>query len=200
MNKGVTYYIKSQFSKINPVERETIETKEISNTRFSRWVAGFVSGEGNFDAGSRKATITREARVYLRFRITQHERELKLMKLLIKYLGAGRIEFDRRVDASTITIVVGNYSDIIKKIIPLFDKYPILGNKQLDYLDWKEIIRLKNEGAHKTEQGKQKMIEFKLGMNKGRLLSSNLFSHLDKLSIMNSTNFDNKAEDGEDNE
>ena len=165
MNKGVTYYIKSQFSKINPVERETIETKEISNPM---WVAGFVSGEGNFDAGIRKATITREARVYLRFRITQHERELKLMKLLIKYLGAGRIEFDRRVDASTITIVVGNYSDIIKKIIPFFDKYPILGNKQLDYLDWSKIANKMKLGEHKTQKGFEEIKVIESGMNKSR--------------------------------
>ncbi len=72
--------------------------------------------------------------------------------------------------------------------------------KQLDSLDWKEIVGLKNQGSHKTEEGKQKMIELKQGMNRGRLLSSNLFSNLDKLSIMNSTVFDNKTEDGEDNE
>ena len=44
------------------------------------------------------------------------------------------------------------------------------------------------------------MIEVKLGMNRGRLLSSNLFSNSDKLSMMNSTIFYNKPEDGEDNE
>ena len=94
-----------------------------------QWIVGFVSAEGNFDVGIKKSKNKVGYQVYLRFRITQHERELKLMKLLIKYLGAGRIEFDRRVDASTITIVVGNYSDIIKKIIPFFDKYPNKGVK-----------------------------------------------------------------------
>jgi len=31
-------------------------------------------------------------RTRLRFRITQHERDIKLMELLIQYLGTGKIE------------------------------------------------------------------------------------------------------------
>ena len=74
MNKGNSDFVKSNFSQINPVERETIEAKQISDPM---WVAGFVSGDGNFDAGIRKATDTRDERVYLRFRVTQHDRDLK---------------------------------------------------------------------------------------------------------------------------
>ena len=165
LNKGISEFIKKQFSSIKPVKKEIIHTTNIPDLH---WISGFVSGEGNFDAGIRKSTNFKNERVYLRFRITQHERELKLMKLLIKYLGAGRIEFDRRVDASTITIVVGNYSDIIKKIIPFFDKYPILGNKQLDYLDWSKIANKIKLGEHKTQKGFEEIKVIESGMNKSR--------------------------------
>jgi len=132
LNKGISEFILSKFPIINPVKRETIETTNISDPH---WISGFVSGEGNFDAGIRKATNTRKERVYLRFRITQHERDLKLMELLIKYFGAGRIERDKRIEHSVVTLVIGNFSDITNKIIPFFDQYPILGVKYLDFLD-----------------------------------------------------------------
>ena len=38
-------------------------------------------------------------------------------------------------------------------IINFVDQYPMLTRKQLDYLNWKEIVGLKNEGCHKTEEG-----------------------------------------------
>jgi hypothetical protein len=68
LNKGSSEFVQSNFPIINPVKRKTIETTEISDPH---WISGFVSGEGNFDAGIRKATNTRKERVYLRFRITQ---------------------------------------------------------------------------------------------------------------------------------
>ncbi len=59
---------------------------------------------------------------------------------------------------------------------------------------------LKNQGAHRTEEGKSRMLELKLGMNRGRLLNSNLFNNADKLLIMNSTNSEDNTEVSEDNE
>jgi len=68
LNKGISNFVMSNFLIINPVKRETIETTHISDPH---WISGFVSGEGNFDAGIRKSTNTRKERVYLRFRLTQ---------------------------------------------------------------------------------------------------------------------------------
>lgn len=132
LNKGNSDFVISNFTNIKPEPREIIETTKIIDPN---WIAGFVSGEGNFDAGIRKATMDRKERVYLRFRITQNDRDIKLMELIIKYLEAGRIEFDKRKENSTVNIVVGNFLDITEKIIPFFDKYQIFGIKNLDYLD-----------------------------------------------------------------
>lgn len=56
------------------------------------------------------------------------------MELILKFLDAGRIDWDQRKENKTVNIVVGNFSDITNKIIPFFEKYPILGIKYLDYL------------------------------------------------------------------
>lgn len=54
------------------------------------WIAGFVSGEGDLDVKIRTQLPNKIwSRVQLRFRISQHKRDLKLMELLIKILGSG---------------------------------------------------------------------------------------------------------------
>jgi hypothetical protein len=128
MNLGLPENLKK--FKFTQVERPTILTYNIPDTN---WVAGFVTGEGNFDVSIKESKNKIGYQVFLRFRISQHERDLKLMELLIKYLGAGQIEKDSRNPVVSITIV--KLSEITQRIIPLFEKNNILGTKQLDFLD-----------------------------------------------------------------
>jgi hypothetical protein len=104
-----------------------------------------VSGDGCFDVKISPTTTKLGHRVQLRFRITQHNRDIKLMEYLIKYLGAGTIHKYSEKLAVTLTIV--KLSDITNIIIPFFDKNPLLGVKLLDYRDWDKIAKLMSDGA-----------------------------------------------------
>ena len=159
LNLGLSESHKSEFNQVNPVERKIIQTTNIPDPN---WVSGFVSGEGNFDASLR--TTSKGSKVSLRFRVSQHQRDTQLMGLLISYLGVGRLEKSR----STVTLVIGNFSDLNKFIIPFFNQYPILGIKHLDYLDWCNISNLIASGSHKTNEGIEKIRHIKSGMNTGR--------------------------------
>lgn len=165
LNRGNSEFVISNFLSIEPVAREEIKTIEIPDPH---WITGFVSGEGNFDAGIRKATITRKERAYLRFRVTQQDRDLNLMILITKYLGTGRIEIDKR-DKGILSIVVGNLPDINNKIIPFFKNYPVQGVKYLDYLDWVKIANLISLGGNQTPEGINEIKKIEEGMNKGRV-------------------------------
>jgi hypothetical protein len=46
MNLGLSDIVKSEFSKVTPVERPLILTNNIPD---SNWIAGFVTGEDTFD-------------------------------------------------------------------------------------------------------------------------------------------------------
>jgi hypothetical protein len=65
-------------------------------------------------------------------------------------------------------LVVDRFSDLSDKIIPFFNKYPILGLKKLDYFDWCRIANLKSAGAHLTFEGLEEIRKIKSGMNRGR--------------------------------
>jgi len=52
---------------------------------------------------------------------------------------------------------------------PFFDTYCLLTRKQLDYLDFKKFLALKEAKAYKTEEGLKEMEKIVLNMNRGRL-------------------------------
>lgn len=92
MNLGLSDQLKLEFSNSIPVERPLITTTQIPDPN---WISGFTSGEGNFNININvRKTIKIGSQVQLRFKITQHNRDIKLMKLLKKYLKCGKIEKD----------------------------------------------------------------------------------------------------------
>jgi hypothetical protein len=163
MNLGISNLIRLKFNNIKPVQRPIINTTNIYD---SHWLSGFVSGDGNFDAGVRPSKNIIGYTIYLRFRITQHIKDTKLLKLIIKFLGAGRIETDNK--GSVENLVIGNLTDLNQIIIPFFNKYSLGGTKHLDYQDWCKIANLINEGKHLTMEGIEQINYIKSGMNKGR--------------------------------
>jgi hypothetical protein len=130
MNLGLSNILKYEFSKFIPVERPLNLTNNIPDPNR---LAGFVTGEGKFDVRLAHSNNKIGKRVQLRFRITQHERDVKLMEYIIKYLGSGKIYKYPKNPAVSFTIV--KFSDIINIIIPFFETNPLFGVKQFDYFD-----------------------------------------------------------------
>ena len=69
----------------------------------------------------------------MKFRLVQHSRDKLLMQVINKYLNTGNIY--NYSEKSAVVLEIVNFSDISDIIIPFFEKYPIIGIKQLDYLD-----------------------------------------------------------------
>jgi hypothetical protein len=88
------------------------------------------------------------------------------MKLIILYLGAGKIEKSK--NNQVINIVIYKISDINNIVIPFFEKNNILGNKQLDYLDWCRVASIINERSHLTLEGLDLIRKIKSNMNRSR--------------------------------
>jgi len=120
MNLGLSDIIKSNFNNIIPIDRPVIIANNIPEPN---WVSGFVTGEGNFDVRiNQSKSIKKWYNVSLRFRIYQNERDIKLLELLIKYLG--RIEQSKNTRVATL--IITKISDINNIIIPFFEKNPEL--------------------------------------------------------------------------
>jgi hypothetical protein len=87
----------------------------------------------------------------LRFTINQHSRDILLTKSFIQYLNCGRVSEDSI--RSIVRFEVTKLSDIIDKIIPLFEKSPLKSSKALNYADFCKVAELMQNKAHLTEEG-----------------------------------------------
>jgi hypothetical protein len=88
------------------------------------------------------------------------------MELLINYLGCGQIEKHSKNPA--VALVVTKFKDNTEKIIPLFEKYPLVGVKKLDFNDWCQISKLMTQGSNLTIDGLSLISSIKAGMNSSR--------------------------------
>lgn len=96
--------------------------------RKPNWIQGFTSAEGSFLVNiSERQKSGYKFGVNLRFKLTQHERDIQLMESLITYFNCGNVYKNQNV----LNYQVEAFSDIENKIIPFFIKYPIIGVKVL---------------------------------------------------------------------
>ena len=160
MNLGLSDELKSNFINTVPVQRPTIKTTNIPD---SNWISGFVSGEGNFFVDIFKSNSNKIGfQVKLRLSITQHSRDKELLELIVKNLAAGIVNIHSE---NAFVFKVSKLVDLTQKIIPLFEKNPIRGVKQLDFLDFCEVAKLMNEGKHLTTEGLDLIRAIKNKMN-----------------------------------
>ena len=71
-----------------------------------------------------------------------------------------------------LSLVVKDLKFIESAIIPLFDKLTWHTKKELDYPDWKDIIKLRKNGVHYLPEGEALIKRIARQMNKHRLSNS----------------------------
>jgi hypothetical protein len=66
--------------------------------------------------------------------------------------------------------VVYKFQDILNKIIPFFDTYPLKGNKFLDFYDFKKVANIveKNTKYDENSDLLKEIIKIKKNMNRNR--------------------------------
>lgn len=163
MNKGLSLLLSSEFQ-IKPYPRSLIK---LPDTIDYNWIAGFVSAEGCFYAEINKSKSTILGKTAgLGFKIGLHLRDNLILLKLYEQLGCGGVREDLKNKSSTY--LVRKKSDIFTIIIPIFEKYPILGEKRLNYLDFCKIAKLIENKEHLTKKGLKIIENIKNGMNTKR--------------------------------
>lgn len=162
LNKGFTPVLKTVFPHIIPVERPLVTDQIIKDCN---WLAGFVSGEGCFYVRVFKSNTTKEGwAIQLVFIVVQHYRDKELLQSLMEYFNCGRAYRSKEA----FTFQVTKFSDLNRKIIPFFVKYPIKGIKAKDFEDFCKVAELMQNKVHLTKEGLELIRKIKAGMNTGR--------------------------------
>jgi hypothetical protein len=146
-------------------------------------VSGFTAGDGGFSIYVRPAKdYVLGEKVYCRYHIAQHSKDLELMQLFIKFFGTGKVVVRSNTSTPRCDFIVQDTSFLfpfgcsqpglvgdLDKIISHFDLYPLLNLKQKDFICFKEALLLIKEKKHLTREGLDKIKSLNLEMNSNRL-------------------------------
>jgi hypothetical protein len=94
-----------------------------------------MSGEGCFFIDIAKS-LSRKigVRVQLTVKAGQHSHNAQLMGSLVYFLGCGR--YYQPLGYNHGEFIVQRFFDLDEKIIPFFEKYPLVGDKRQDFSDF----------------------------------------------------------------
>jgi len=149
------------------------------------WVQTFIDGEGMFynylktelPLTSLNHYPEEKMKVILNssVEIAQANHDVLILIAIKQFFNGGYIKPKYNVSSITECQESRSVNRFIlrdtKKIIEFVNKYPMLTRKHLDYLDWKTIVELKNNGEYKSPEGLAKIQEIKGRMNTNRDLS-----------------------------
>ena len=131
--------------------------------RFIGWIVGFVDGEGCFTVSffkHPKSRLRLKWQVFPEFVITQEIKTRNAVERVKKFFDCGAIYLNKRYDnhhEHLLKYVVRNREDLLKKIIPFFEKYPLLSAKKNDFKVFAKIVRMMSKGEHLKERGLKKI-------------------------------------------
>lgn len=162
MNLGLSTELKVAFPDSVPLPSPVLDVN--SEIKDPNWLSGFTCAEGCFYITLKKTGSNNY--VGLKFQITQHIKDEKLLKDIISYLGCGRYEINK-VEAGNY--LCKNFGDINEKILPFFSRYPLVGVKSANFADFCKAAEIMKTKAHLTEGGLNEIIKIKSGMNKKRV-------------------------------
>ena len=132
----------------------------------AHWVVGFVDGEGCFFVGiNPHSEMTSHFQVLPEFTVVQHRRDIQLLHALKEFFGCGVV---RRNRAERMAYRVRSVEHLKDTIVPFFEKHPLKSKKQLDFLKFRDVIRLMAEGEHLRPEGIVKIRALASQMNRGR--------------------------------
>ena len=151
MNWGISEELKTAFPNIIAVDRP-VSTGDVIIPD-PHWLVGFTEGEGCFSIIiNESSTIKTGFQIQLRFKLTQHIIDEKLMKSLVEYLNCGKVYIYK----DTVEFQITKFADLINKILPLFQKIPLHGTKAKDWLDFCKVVDMMKEKRHLTPEGLKK--------------------------------------------
>ena len=144
----------------------TISRKDLRHEELGFFLAGFVEGEGSFNISlRRKADYKVSWQVVMSFNVSQ--KDPTILYLIQKELGCGIIKV-RKID-NLYSFDVTKPKDIIQKVIPYFQKFPMLSvSKQKNFSIFCAVAQLMEKGEHRNLIGLRKILELREKINEGK--------------------------------
>ena len=131
----------------------------------SAWyITGFADGEGCFSISfNKRAKMTTGIEIRPSFAIGQNRKSLSVLKMINAYFGCGAIRFSR--SDQTYKYEVRSVGDLMTRIIPHFQKYPLQTSKAQDFAIFAKVCELIYQSKHLNRDHLREIIEMSYQMN-----------------------------------
>ena len=136
--------------------------------RLNHYLAGYVDGEGSFHIGiQRSNNVSLGYQLVPEFHVSQNTDRVHVLELIEQTLGCGYIKANHRANSSdrTSVYVVRRRKDLLKKVIPFFERYQILSPKDVDFKKFAVVVRAMEREVHLERQGLIELLEISFSMN-----------------------------------
>jgi hypothetical protein len=130
----------------------------------SAYISGYADGEGCFTVSiAPRASLRVGWEVRPSFSVSQNGDRAEVLQLIEATFGCGTI----RPDCSDRTLKweTRRLEDILDRVIPHFEHYPLLSGKRSDFERFAAICRLMADGAHRSRDGLIEIVELVRVMN-----------------------------------
>ena len=197
--KGITFFINAVHNKLRtPKNKSFNQLIEFLNQKYNltipksnldmsdlftnNWFAGFIEADGHFgvkivDSKSKSCTRKRSisSNISLKFiigqRLIDNKTSLSMLNIMEKIsqtllcnLAVYEAKNNKTLSVNVVAI------DKLKYIVNYFNKYPLLGIKNLDFKDWETVYYMIISKEHLTEKGQSKIKSIQSNMNSKRVL------------------------------
>ena len=144
---GSCFYFGTGFIWGAPIILNTKNTKSNNNLSKSElepyWVMGFSDAESTFSVRIAKdLTRTLGLRILPVYSIELNIRDIEVLYKIKKYFNVGSVKIRTRNGKSTGIYSVQSIKDLLDVIIPHFNKYPLITQKQADFILFSSIVHL----------------------------------------------------------
>jgi intein-encoded DNA endonuclease-like protein len=132
----------------------------------NQYISGYVDGEGCFNVSfSKRDKFTLGWETKPSLSVSQNENRSETLFEMQKIFKSGFMRRD--FSDKTLKYEIRSLNDLITKVIPHFDAYPMLSSKQKDFKLFKTICFLMQKGEHKNKKGLRKIVSLACKMNPG---------------------------------
>lgn len=128
------------------------------------YITGFIDGEGCFQVSfSLREKMKYGIEVRPSFSVSQHKISKDIILFIQKFFECGGVRFSKK--DNNYKFEVRGINDIMRKIIPHFEKYPLMTAKKDEFRRFKEICKLISSNQHLNYDGLTKIINLSPKLN-----------------------------------
>src|SRR5947209_17554177 len=135
-----------------------------SHELLSAYISGYVDGEGCFTVSiSPRAKLLVGWEVRPSLSVSQNGDRAEVLHAIQAYFGCGSIRPDR--SDKTLKWETRRLEDLLERVVPHFERYPLLSSKRYDFDRFASVCLLMAEDAHLHRDGLCEIVELASGMN-----------------------------------